>query len=56
MSDLIPTPVLLAILQSQINNAVDEKNNVDTSNFAISKTISDSSSLEEKNDISKNAY
>lgn len=57
MSDLLPTPVLLAILQNQINNAVDE-NKVDTSMFPIYKTIGDASALteEEKNDISDNVY
>lgn len=57
MSDLMSLPVLLAIIQNQIKNAVDE-NKVDTSKFAICKTIGDASSLttEEKNDISKNAY
>ena len=57
MSDLMPLPVLLAILQNQIKNAVDE-NKVDTSKFAIVKTIGDASALtaEEKNDIGKNAY
>lgn len=57
MSDLIPSSVLLAILQNQIKNLVDE-NKVDTSKFAIVKTIGDASALtaEEKNDISKNAY
>lgn len=57
MSDLIPSPVLLAIIQNQIKNAVDE-NNVDTSKFPIYKTIGNASELteEEKNDISKNAY
>lgn len=57
MSDLIPSSVLLAIIQNQIKNLVDE-NKVDTSKFAILKTIGDASALtaEEKNDISKNAY
>ncbi|MCI5586307.1 MAG: hypothetical protein MR384_00235 [Lachnospiraceae bacterium] len=57
MSDLIPSPVLLAILQNQIKNAVD-KNNVDISKFPIYKTIGDASALteEEKTDISKNVY
>ena len=52
MSDLIPSSVLLAILQNQIKNAVD------TSKFPIYKTIGDASALteEEKTDISKNAY
>ena len=57
MSDLIPSSVLLAILQNQIKNAVDESN-VDTSKFPICKTIGNASELteEEKIDISKNAY
>ena len=57
MSDLMPTPVLLSIIQNQIKNAADE-NNVDTSKFPIYKTIGNASELteEEKNDISKNAY
>lgn len=57
MSDLMTSPVLLAILQNQIKNAVDE-NKVDTSKFPIYKTIGRASELtaEEKNDISKNAY
>lgn len=57
MSDLIPSSVLLAIIQNQIKNAVDE-NNVDPSKFTIYKTIGNASELteEEKNDISKNAY
>ena len=52
MSDLMPTSVLLAILQNQIKNAVD------TSKFPIYKTIGDASALteEEKTDISKNVY
>ena len=52
MSDLIPSSVLLAIIQNQIKNAVD------TSKFHIYKTIGDASALteEEKNDISKNVY
>jgi hypothetical protein len=52
MSDLIPSPVLLAILQNQIRNAVDN------SKFPIYKTIGKASALtaDEKNDISKNAY
>lgn len=57
MSDLIPSSVLLAILQNQIKNAADE-NNVDISKFPIYKTIGDATSLteEEKTDISKNVY
>lgn len=57
MSDLIPPSVLLAILQNQIKNAVDE-NNVDISKFPIYKTVGDASALteEEKTDISKNVY
>lgn len=57
MSDLIPSSVLLAIIQNQIKNAGDE-NNVDPSKFPIYKTIGNASELteEEKNDISKNAY
>lgn len=57
MSDLIPSPVLLAIIQNQIKNAVD-KNNVDPSKFTTYKTIGNASELteEEKIDISKNAY
>lgn len=53
----MPSPILLAILQNQIKNAVDE-NKVDTSKFPIYKTIGDASELteEEKNDISKNVY
>ena len=53
----MPSPVLLAILQNQIKNAVDE-NKGDTSKFALCKTIGDASELtvEEKNDISKNFY
>ena len=52
MSDLIPSSVLLAILQNQIKNAVD------ISKFPIYKTIGDASALteEEKTDISKNVY
>ena len=52
MSDLMPTSVLLAILQNQIKNAVD------TSKFPIYKTIGDASALteEEKTDIGKNVY
>lgn len=57
MSDLIPPSVLLAILQNQIKNAVDE-NKIDTSKFPIYKTIGKASALtaDEKNDISKNVY
>lgn len=53
----MPTSVLLAIIQNQIKNAVDE-NNVDSSKFPIYKTIGDASELteEEKKDISKNVY
>lgn len=49
--------VLLAILQNQIKNAVDE-NKVDTSKFASAKHFSDISSLteSEKADISENLY
>lgn len=52
MSDLIPSPVLLAILQNQINNAFDN------SKFPIYKTIGEASELTEaeKKDISKNVY
>ena len=52
MSDLMPSSVLLAILQNQIRNAVDN------SKFPIYKTIGYASELteEEKNDISKNVY
>ena len=57
MRDLMPSSVLLAILQNQIKNAVDE-NKVDTSKFTTLKVIDDASALteEEKTDISKNAY
>lgn len=53
----MPSQVLLAILQNQIKNAVDE-NKIDTSKFPIYKTIGDASELteEEKIDISKNVY
>lgn len=49
--------VLLAILQSQIKNAVDE-NKVDTSKFASVKHFSNIAALtqNEKNDISENLY
>lgn len=49
--------VLLAILQNQIKNAVDE-NKVDTNKFASVKHFSDISSLSEseKKDISENLY
>lgn len=52
MSDLIPSSVLLAILQNQ------KKNYADTSKFPIYKTIGDASALteEEKTDIGKNVY
>lgn len=52
MSDLIPSSVLLAILQNQINNAFDNIK------FPIYKTIGDASALteEEKTDINKNVY
>lgn len=57
MGKQIDDLVLLAILQNQIKNAVDE-NKVDASKFAKCKTIGDASALttEEKNDISKNVY
>lgn len=57
MSDLIPSSVLLAILQNQIKNAVDE-NKVDISKFASVKTIGNAEELteEEKKDIGKNVY
>lgn len=49
--------VLLAILQNQIKNAVDE-NKVDTSKFASVKHFSNIAALtqNEKNDISENLY
>lgn len=52
MSDLMPSSVLLAILQNQINNEVDN------SKFPIYKIIGNASELTEaeKKDISKNAY
>lgn len=54
---MIPNEVMLAILQKQIKNAIDE-NKVDTSKFAVGKTIDKASSLtiEEKTSISENAY
>lgn len=57
MSDLIPSSVLLAILQNQIKSAVDE-NNVDTSNFAKTKHFNSIRNLtqSEKQDISENLY
>ena len=57
MSDLIPSSVLLAILQNQIKNLVDE-NKVDTSKFATVKYVENIQNLtqEEKNDISTNSY
>ena len=42
MSDLMPSSVLLAIIQNQIKNAVNE-NNVDPSKFTIYKTIGNAS-------------
>lgn len=57
MGKQIDDLVLLAILQNQINNAVDE-NKVDTSKFATVKHIESIASLtqDDKNDISKNLY
>lgn len=54
---MIPNEVLLAILQNQIKNAVDE-NKVDTSKFATVKHFSDIGHLteSEKKDISENLY
>lgn len=54
---MIPNEALLAILQNQIKNAVDE-NKVDTSKFANVKHVSNITSLSEneKNDISENLY
>lgn len=57
MEKQIDDLVLLAILQNQIKNAVDE-NKVDTSKFASVKHFSDVGSLteSEKKDISENLY
>lgn len=57
MEKQIDDLVLLAILQNQIKNAVDE-NKVDTSKFASVKHFSDVSRLteSEKKDISENLY
>lgn len=57
MGKQIDDLVLLAILQSQIKNAVDE-NKVDTSKFASVKHFSNITTLtqNEKNDISENLY
>lgn len=57
MGKQIDDLVLLAILQNQIKNAVEE-NKVDISKFALVKTIGDASALtqEEKMDISENLY
>lgn len=57
MEKQIDDLVLLAILQNQIKNAVDE-NKVDTSKFASVKHFSDLDSLteSEKKDISENLY
>lgn len=54
---MIPNEVLLAILQNQIKNAVDE-NKVDISKFATVKHFSNIASLteNEKNDIAENLY
>ena len=54
---MIPNEVLLAILQNQIKNAVDE-NKVDISKFATVKHFSNIGSLTEndKNDIAENLY
>lgn len=57
MSDLLPSSVLLAIIQNQIKNAVQE-NNFDNSKFANAKYVENALELtqEEKNDISTNFY
>ena len=57
MSDLIPSPVLLAIIQNQIKTAVDEIND-DTSNCAKIKHIENIKNItqSEKKDISENLY
>lgn len=54
---MIPNEIMLAILQNQIKNAVDE-NKVDNSKFAAIKVIADAYALtdEEKADISENVY
>lgn len=57
MGKQIDDLVLLAIIQNQIKNAVDE-NKVDTSKFANVKHVSNIATLSdnEKNDISENLY
>ena len=57
MSNLIPSPVLLALLQNQIQTAVNE-NKVDTSKLATVKHIDAPFGLsrEDKDDIAKNLY
>lgn len=57
MEKQIDELVLLAILQNQIKNAVNE-NKVDTSKFTTYKTVGNAMSLteDEKKDISENVY